>query len=529
MTSSPSSPSRALHDAVLIGVRSYPHLDAGDAPGADNDAIAMASVIARLGVPKRAISVLLSPVPIHRSDVMNGGYGAVEQASLAGVGRAIRTLIAALRGDPERRGVLFFAGHGATSGGHLHLCTADTTTDWSGTVSIETLLGWIGDEPLPGLTVVLDCCFAGAAATSGSVPPAAARTLTDQANEGDAGVWRDRLAARVVVLAATGADQSAYAYSLRPNLDREQVVHGVFTWGLSAVLQRWSPDNDPQQTLFPINYGELTHRVAGLCGDLAFDQTPKVWGPPGVQGWLVLRNMPGGVSAAPGLPGRELSGGNNDSVIGDVWLGGQLVGFYVSPGGATYLRAGVQPQPGATYIVQDSQGSNIADGSPYQAPIQAQTSGGTGLGIWNLDARAPSSQGAGALLGSVVMVNEQVVWLWVGSPWPSTFVLTSGQPTSLTSGARVAVGAARATSFTASTIDPNSANGATATYTISQGGATVGWLLVHPDKMVWWRKAPPGQSTLPAWSFDEPGLALTFSQGLQNFSGQAYTSEDQAS
>jgi hypothetical protein len=527
-----------VHAAVLIGTRAYPQLSAADAPGADHDAIAMAAVVGRLGASVQDIALLVSPVPVHRPEVVHAGYGQLAEATFAHVEQAVRGLIAGLRASPEQRGVLFFAGHGATADGHLHLCTTDTTPTLQGTLSLETLIGWIGEDPLPGLTIVLDCCFAGTATTSGLAPGAPVLTLTPDAPETEASTWHSRLAHRAVVLAATGPGQAAYAYSLRPNMDRAQVVHGVFTWALSALLQRWSPEGVAQAALFPIRYRDLVSRIHGLCRDLAFDQAPRVSGPPGVSGWLVLRNVPGGDPQAPPLPGREISGGNNDSVVGDVYNGNERVGFYAGtpdlegPNQGVYLRAGLTLPPSASLNVRPPEGSLIADGGPYDLmPTLPPLTGSSGVGVWNLDARAPAATGEGALLGSVIMVNDQVVWLWLGQTWPDTFVLTSGQPAALTTGGSRGLvrGTARANTFVPGTA---AGSGDVANYTISDSTGVVGWLQVYTSKLVWWRTSPtptqgPNPPTLPAWNFTEtPTLALTFTQGLQGFSGPTYTTSD---
>ncbi|HND33948.1 MAG TPA: caspase family protein, partial [Myxococcota bacterium] len=157
--------------ALIIGVADYPALDpAQTALGADHDAVAWSAIARALGYRTDQIFVRRSP-PLSKS--ISAPYLPPAEnrkgAKAAKVLKAIQKLINSLRADPGGRGLLVYSGHGTVINGKLHLCPEDTAWENGSlvnTISIDQILDMIGDA-LPGLTVVLDCCFAGALEGSG--------------------------------------------------------------------------------------------------------------------------------------------------------------------------------------------------------------------------------------------------------------------------------------------------------------------------------------------------------------------------
>jgi hypothetical protein len=469
--------------AVLIGVEQYPDLPGDDAPGCVNDVIAMSTVFQHLGARPAEVHALTSPAPAHREELADGAVGTLGLATRDAILGAVRELIAHLRSDETALGVVYYSGHGACREGHLLLCPADTNARLDGTISFEELLALIGDEPLPRLTFALDCCYAGAAAPDPSgAPPAMVRTLTPGPLPAGAERWFDALAARAVLLAATGPGQLSYAYSLRPDLDVRKVVHGVFTMGLSALLQRWSPVGTEETQIFPITYAQLVSRLVQYCAALAFDQTPQVSGPLGVDGWVVFRDWGGGRSA-PAVPGREITGGATDCIWGDIVTTANqpsFLGYYVEgPSGTTPTAFWVAGAPGGQAYKVVPPSVKIATNGPYTVAALSGTLSGSTVKLPYFDVLSTGTPAV--LLGTFVVGSNWAAWLTTAAGWQSACKILPGTPAAAVQGDRGPALGGPATGFVANTaaIQP--------TCTIAQpAGTTVGWLVKAADGTLCW-------------------------------------------
>jgi hypothetical protein len=343
--------------AVLIGVQDVPQANSPPAAGAQNDAVAWSAIASAVGYSlDEQVDVLTSPVLVEAetADYLppSERRGLATRAAMV---TAIQDMIQALRDEPGGRALLVYSGHGTLIGSELHLCPSDTA--WQdgaliNTIGLGELLEWIeGSAPspedvaLPGLTLVLDCCFAGAdgVVSSNGAPGGPARTLSAPAAPNPASdaalaaagqaytTLSTRIAASgIVILAASAADESAYAYSLRPNPGRHAAVHGVFTAALSATLQRWSPW-DPTQTSatwpIPITLGTLVQRARLFAAALEFEQTPTLTGP--AHEHAFYGDFGDTVRRAPAIPGKEISAGNNGFWMGKVVNAGLTIGVVI--------------------------------------------------------------------------------------------------------------------------------------------------------------------------------------------------------
>lgn len=425
--------------AVLIGVARYPSLG-DDAPGAENDAVAWFGIATAVGYAPDTIRVLRSPAATL--DDFPAQADRPHASQLGGATReeivaAVRALVAELRANPDARGLLTYAGHGASANGDLLLCPEDTVagiTGYANTLSGAELCGIIGDRPLPNLTVVLDCCFAGRAAPPLDGSPAApTRSLTP--GGGSVASAHADLAARCVVLSACGPDQEAYAYSLRPNLTRKPVMHGVLTTAVSAILQRWSPPGVEQPEPYPIRYRTLAARARRYTSALAFDQQPQVSGPKGTLNRHAFFDHRGDtLTTPPAIPGRELSGGNQDFWSGNITLNAAYKGFYLANGTSggqgltrTAYSAEALPQgwsvAAATSLVASSAYGAVASVSP--------TPGATWGSAALFDLR--SSDGNNTFLGFALVApsgstSGGMVWCWASpaSAFPASFQMQAG-------------------------------------------------------------------------------------------------------
>lgn len=330
--------------ALIIGVADYPALGAAQtALGADHDAVAWSAIAGAVGYRTDQIFVRRSP-PLPKSAAAPYLPPAKNRkgAKAAKVLKSIQKLVDSLRANPGGRGLLVYSGHGTVINGELHLCPADTAWENGSlinTISMDQILDMIGDA-LPGLTVVLDCCFAGALEGSGGagIPAAPTRVLPGHTTDVDvvalATQKRDSFAQKgVVLLSACGPGQSAYAYSFRPNLALPPAPHGVFTASISALLQRWSPPDAPGSVPYPIDYDTLIAHSRNFLAAMDFDQSPAWTGPADAGAHHAFYGDQGDtLDRAPKLPGREISGGNDNFWFGVVRDGSpadKVVGMYI--------------------------------------------------------------------------------------------------------------------------------------------------------------------------------------------------------
>lgn len=451
MPSVPTRPPATARHAVLVGVNVYDHGIAA-AVGADLDAVAWFGIARALGTPSANIDLYTSPARTDTDPLPGCDDGAPHvraPAARAPILASIQTLVQTLRENPDHRGLLFYAGHGALGADGMILCPADVTTGPDGVtggISLADILALI-DAPLPGLTIVLDACFAGALpgvtlvtpsspGLAGAPAPLPRTPLlgagTPATPAGGAPPAHVTLAERVVILSATGADQEAYAYSLRPNLAREPIVHGVFTAAISALLQRWSPPSvaAEQPVPYPIAYNTLVKQAGAWLSALAFDQQPTVAGPEGVEDWHAFDNdNETTLATPPRIVGRELWGGTTDGVTVGVEANGSVnkgLSVRYAPAGvtATYLTWFIPVNlPGAGDVVNAY--STLSYGGYCQyakaPPLNTPFNGATSATFYQLAV-------AGVYKGFVVYVTvsatqTDVYWFWMTSTLPTTFTI----------------------------------------------------------------------------------------------------------
>ncbi len=121
-----------------------------------------------------------------------------------------------------------------------------------------------------------------ASADATSRIPGAPRCLTRRTMPGGVrGAWKNRPDAALV---ASDVGLPAFEFSFNGEW------HGVFSWALVHVLDRWSFDdpNEPSRTVFRITNQNAIERVKQMLDALEFRQYPAFFGRPALQNCRVL-------------------------------------------------------------------------------------------------------------------------------------------------------------------------------------------------------------------------------------------------
>lgn len=343
--------------AVLIGVNHYPNLGSGlQLRGAANDARAWYAASLKEGSDPHHCAALTSVATeagfFSEEDMLPDDLrGTFDDSALscglatkANIEKAITALIDGIAGTPSRQGLLVFAGHGAQGGdGELLLCPCDVDQADLGntTVSIafirqtiddaRTRLRSEGKDDKITLTIALDTCFAGRAASQTSL-----RTITPSAT-GHKRKHLKALSDEALLIMSSKAGESSYEYNFGANLLTRRAVHGVFTSTLMEMLERWRMTrlHLPAGTLnfWPVSYDRLAKATAAAMTALQFDQHSWFKGPKKTRGMPALRanyRMLGPLqkksvkaimkrNCKPWTPpGREISGDWTDGIWGNL-------------------------------------------------------------------------------------------------------------------------------------------------------------------------------------------------------------------
>jgi hypothetical protein len=262
--------------ALFIGINDYSAYDpsgASNLPGSINDAVAFWRMGRQLGLAPARMRILTS----GRVDLARLG-GATEanvgEANEQGILSGVRWLAAKLAEEARPTGLFTYSGHGAyTDAKGLSICPSDTRgPELERAISMNTLqleLAAVSEN----LTVVLDCCHAGAPdprAVRGLVPSLSTGKPPGSVREEDR-----RIAARV--LAACGVHETTQQARFLG------LWHGAFTWALGSALDQWKEVPDAEGGRIDVTYGELMDRTKKLLAALSFKGTPALLGPTGVE------------------------------------------------------------------------------------------------------------------------------------------------------------------------------------------------------------------------------------------------------
>jgi Caspase domain len=301
--------------ALLIGVETYQGLPPDKQLFAGrNDVLAYWRVCRRLGYRARHIRALTSPA-LTRDQILqaevdlvlerephrgrpeieievarrlaDAPWGdmlgeATHQAIHAGVAWLARHLVFTVKLEGEGwsfaqeltglPGLLAYSGHGAQHGGDLALCPTDVGADRSRALTFSELRALIdaGDDiraegtphPADNLTVVLDCCFAGASSQRGGLRV----TSLTPGGTGNAAEARREIGNRV--FCASGRDESSSQAVLGGRW------HGAFTWAFTRALEQWKSAPSGQFQRSTMSHVELLFRTRMLLEALSFPQHP---------------------------------------------------------------------------------------------------------------------------------------------------------------------------------------------------------------------------------------------------------------
>lgn len=268
--------------ALLIGINDYSAYDASakkapgtsDLPAGRNDVGAFYRMCRALGVPHANIRILTSPKLSpgdlgEPGEVLQASFG---EATAAGIREGLGWLASQLAhapGDPRPPvGLLTYSGHGDFVAGHLALCPSDVRQGAG--PDLEGALGYPEIQSIlraaPGaeaaLTVVLDCCHAGAAATPSGAKRRAGASLSGRTRPPTSELHQ--LGARMLMAAAPG--QLAYQSVFDGN------AHGALSWALNVVAEQWLVEAEGDADHYTITHGALRDRADALLSALGFAQ-----------------------------------------------------------------------------------------------------------------------------------------------------------------------------------------------------------------------------------------------------------------
>jgi Caspase domain len=268
--------------ALLIGIQDYRAYDPSgksDLLAGAPDAGAFYRACRRLGIPGENIHILTSPrTTIDKFAAADGnvfihvgGVGHFGEADNAGIRSELEWLarkLAHAQGDAGAPiGLLSYSGHGALANGELAICPSDVRDQGGvleGAITFEDVESILGDAA-QNLTIVLDCCHAGAAVTAGdpSKQRAANAPLTTTPPPAD---LKPAIGGARLLMAATGT-QTAY----QSMFDGRH--HGALTWATTVVLEQWTMMRQGDVDYETITYENLRDRAQKLLNALSFGQT----------------------------------------------------------------------------------------------------------------------------------------------------------------------------------------------------------------------------------------------------------------
>ncbi len=261
--------------AMLIGVDNYRAFDPEgrrDLRGSVNDVRAWWDVCRALGIAPANVCVLASPAPGAPRLEIDGVH--VEEATRENILKGIAWLAQGVGNQEKRTGLLTYSGHGAFTDNDLALCPSDVTPGDDGPPRnlIEFAAVKRALHSAEGLTIVLDTCFAGAAAplhgalalNRGPVPEAIFKALTPRA--GGTEMAHSPLGGRLLL--GCGLDQVAYQANFAGR------VHGAFTWALTSALLQWSGVQQDATTRLDLSYATARQTAGKLLEALSFKQAP---------------------------------------------------------------------------------------------------------------------------------------------------------------------------------------------------------------------------------------------------------------
>lgn len=302
--------------ALLIGVESYSGVEGGKKNlfAGRNDVLAMWQVCRRLGYEPRNIRVCTSPqltekqiidaevdMALSQEENRRKSRKQVKQDVLAvlrgvdwevtlceatykQINRSLSWLSERLGqpfGDQKGYlvpGILYYSGHGAQIEGDLALCPADVKQTGGGLANVlsfatlQAILDKKDDDakddrsPTRYLTVVLDCCFAGA---SSGKPSWLATSLTPPDSR-SAGAPFISPAFGQRIFCASRSDEHAYQALLGGRW------HGAFTWAFTQAMEQWTVATSRLHSYVNVSHAELLFRSRMLLEALSFPQHPML-------------------------------------------------------------------------------------------------------------------------------------------------------------------------------------------------------------------------------------------------------------
>lgn len=218
--------------ALLIGIDEYAHF--GNLGGCVNDVLALEPLLAR-----------------HESDDPNFDCQTRTSANAGAVDRDdVLAAVSQLFSPGADVALLYFAGHGHSTGADVHLVTRDAT-DYTPGVAFSEILTTATTSDVNEIIVILDCCFAGAA---GGIPQLGTATAT--------------LPPGMTILAASRGDQTSaetadgrgmFSTFLEGALDggAAEVLGRVTVAGVFAYLEESFRAWDQQRPTFKANLDRL--------------------------------------------------------------------------------------------------------------------------------------------------------------------------------------------------------------------------------------------------------------------------------
>lgn len=201
-------------------------------------------------------------------------------------------------------GFFSYSGHGATKNGKLALCPSDVTSDLGGALLLEDMGKIFGGmdleqrddvRPTDDLTIVLDCCFAGAGDAAGG-----AQRVSGLGTSSGEGAHPSEIGNRV--FCAAGPHEQACQAMLGG------YWYGAFTWALTVALEQWTMEPEGLSWMSRVSHTELLFRARMLLKALSFRQHPMLLDGGGIGNEPVFRHGRGGREKARPAPDENRPG-----------------------------------------------------------------------------------------------------------------------------------------------------------------------------------------------------------------------------
>lgn len=297
--------------ALFIGVNDYRTFDesqhnqpgTSDLHGSRNDAHAFWRVCRELGIPPENLRILTSPA-LDPED-LGATAAQVGVATEASILEGIEWLGAALGGSGRAPGLLTYSGHGDfVEGEGLVLCPSDVSGgNLEHAIAFRTIEQVLArHHATANLTVVLDCCHSGVAASD---PARRVQSLTGRPLPAGLSAQSPLLGDRQILACEPGGTSWQARFS--------GVFRGALSWAVSAVLEQWKPRVEGTSVELELSYGELLARTRRLLAALSFEQTPLLRGRPGIATTAFFHSGPGaGDDTTTRAPSARRKGGQLD-------------------------------------------------------------------------------------------------------------------------------------------------------------------------------------------------------------------------